>query len=169
MTDRRRDPAHEELRRMLVHGDPASDGRAPSDAEVAAMRRRVLAARDARDAAGESPRRRRRFPLAPPLRPAFAAAVAVLALALLAGGGALWWLADGPSGPGSVPTTATADTTGEDITGTVTAAGNPAGVTADVRSRQIQFETAGGTRIVWVLTADDNHDSGPVNGPGGVQ
>ncbi|HEX6199164.1 MAG TPA: hypothetical protein VF150_02785 [Thermoanaerobaculia bacterium] len=115
------------LRETLRRGDPAADGRAPSEDEVRLLRARLLAA-------APEP--------APPgrhaLRPAWAGGLAAAAVALTL---AAAWLA------GLLPVE-------RPWAGEARYAGpppDPSGPTG----RQVQFTTPGGTRIVWVLYPDD--------------
>ena len=118
------------LRQALRRGDPAADGRAPSEEEVRLLRARVLATTP------ESAPPGRRA-----LRPAWAGGLAAAAVALTL---AAAWLAgllpvERPWAPG--PAEARYAGPPRDPSG-------PAG-------RQVQFTTPGGTRIVWVLYPED--------------
>jgi hypothetical protein len=116
------------LRAALRRGDPAADGGEPDAGETQLLRERLL-----ESAAEARPDRSRTIPWRlPVLRPAFAAAVAlVLTLAL-----AVVLRLDRVQGPQRP-------------------AGEAAGSTLDAEAgpapRQVQFTTPGGTRIVWVL------------------
>jgi|GEM_PF-3076866 len=125
----------EALRRLLRRGDPAGDGRGPSDEERRSLRTRLRQTAEAARAPGaETPPTGR-----PPLwRPAVAAASLVallLALLLVASEGF------------HLPRTT--DPTPEAV--------GPAGhgeTVPEPRPRQIHFTTPGGTRVVWVLYPD---------------
>jgi len=118
-----RDAAHDRLRAVLRQGDPGGDGRTPSTAERAALRRLIVGA------AGSSP-----APAWPPLPAIAASLVAVVALAVAS----LLWLR--PAGP-------------IDRLPAVASNGQAAGIDggAPPAVRNVQFVTKGGTRIVWVL------------------
>ncbi len=147
--DRRHDDG--ELARLLRRGDPAGDGSDPGREEVAAMRRSILAVVSVSHRGGR---------LTIVARTAAAAAVLLLAAAL-----AFWWPTPERSGSGvrvqsthPVETnTARGNVTGQDSESVVVDS-TRAPLEPDVRrgpsTRQIQFVTPGGTRVVWILNAD---------------
>jgi len=123
--------AEDQLTNLLREGDPLVDDPGLSPGQRVAMRRTTLA---------RVPERPNLF--WPQLSPALSVA-ALLALAL----GAAWWpSATHESQPIPLPrgeTTLTLDTP--------SARTEPLGVGNALETRKIQFETPGGTLVVWVL------------------
>ena len=135
---RERRDRNDRLRAVLNQGDPAADEGAPSSAERAVHRRRIV------DAARASS--------TPAWRPVPLSASALIVVLVLAAA-ALFWLA--PLFKDDATLVADRVTTqpgppfgaGDDAT--------PDGKPADPPAvRNIQFITEGGTRIVWVLNRD---------------
>ena len=162
----------ERLRRLLREADPAADDAELSREEVREMRRTVLSA---------IPETRRRWGLVPILA---GAAAAILALML----GLMTWLgSESPTAPSrqprrvavkspvpAPPAAPTIRTSSERATAQTsvtprrrTPRRTPSApkasvpepmVIAEAETHQIQFSTPGGTRIIWVLTADKASD-----------
>jgi hypothetical protein len=125
---RKNDPDNEWLRERLRAWDPVKDGNELDGRDRARMRRRVLAATS-------EPVR-----LGLPVRALAAAAVVVLIAALG------WGIYDDAvmQPPGTVPASSEVRQA---------PAADPADE-AERKSRQIQFSTPGGTRVVWTLDPD---------------
>lgn len=142
------------LRETLRRGDPAADGREPGGDELHLLRERLLegavgAGRD-RSPAGA---RKRREPAPRPwaLRPSFATAAAAAGILVLTLGLGLTLRLDRAAERAFDRTfdrTAGAARPGE-------APGGALGAADEAPPRQIQFTTAGGTRIVWVLYPEE--------------
>ena len=119
------------LSRLLRQTDPLIDDPGLAPSEAAEMRRTILT---------RSPRKAPR--LWPQLTPALSVA-ALLALAL----GAAWWpMASHAPQPIPVPARETPLTLPTPTAGTEVSGGGNA-----LENRRIQFETPGGTLVVWVL------------------
>ena len=121
---RKNHPDNEWLRERLRAWDPVQDGSELDGQDRARMRRRVLAA------VSEPVR------LGLPVRALATAAVVVLTVALG------WGIYDGAvmAPPGTAPTSSELRQTPTEE--------------AERKSRQIQFSTPGGTRVVWTLDPD---------------
>ena len=117
----------EAIRAALRRGDPAGDGKAPGRDEFAAMRRRILVAAT---------------PGRPAWRPYAVAGLAAAMLVVMIAAAAMWNF-DRDSQPQSTPSVATG--------------GGTTGARNQLREhveRKVEFTTAGGTRIVWILNSD---------------
>jgi hypothetical protein len=151
-----RDGGNDRLRAVLRRGDPDGDGRTLSPAERAALRRLIVGAARSSSA-----------PAWPPLPAIAASLVAVVTVAAAS----LYWLRPaGHNDPARVagraaverPAAAAGTMVVEPPAGGTAAGHPPSGVAADGPGveidsdapptiRNVQFVTAGGTRIVWVL------------------
>lgn len=138
------------LRDTLRRGDPAADGREPGADELRLLRERLLegavGAGGDRSPAGA---RKQREPASRPwaLRPSFATAAAAAGILVLTLGLALTLRLD-RAAERAFDRTAGAARPGE-------APGGALGAGDEAPPRQIQFTTAGGTRIVWVLYPEE--------------
>ncbi len=122
-----RDNDTDVIRAALRRGDPAGDGMTPGRDEFAAMRRRILVAAT---------------PGRPAWRPYAAAGLAAAMLVVVIAAAAMWNF-DRVSQPQSTPSVATG--------------GGTTGAKNQIREhveRKVEFTTAGGTRIVWILNSD---------------
>lgn len=143
------------LRETLRRGDPAADGREPGGDELRLLRERLLegavgAGRD-RSPAGA---RKRREPASRPwaLRPSFATAAAAAGILVLTLGLALTLRLDRAA---ERAFDRTFDRTAGAARPAEASGGGALGAEAETPPRQIQFTTAGGTRIVWVLYPEE--------------
>ena len=120
-----------QLSKLLLRADPLVDDPGLSPSQTAEMRRVVLA---------RVPKK------APSLWPQLSPAVSVAALLAMALGAA-WW----PSATDELPPAPLPQSEATSTLGTPNASTGALGAGDALETRKIQFETPGGTLVVWVL------------------